>query len=42
MLLAVRPVDLEKALREGVRRPRDWQLTYRVDDSEPVTSYNFV
>ena len=37
VLLAVRPVDLEKALREGVRRPRDWQLTYRVDDSEPVT-----
>jgi hypothetical protein len=37
VLLAVRPVDLEKALREGVRRPRDWQLTYRVDNGEPVT-----
>jgi hypothetical protein len=36
-LLAVRPVDLEKALREGVRRPRDWPLTWRVDDGEPVT-----
>lgn len=37
VLLAVRPVDLEKALREGVRRPRDWPLTYRVDGGEPVT-----
>jgi hypothetical protein len=37
VLLAVRPVDLEKALREGVRRPRDWPLTWRVDDAEPVT-----
>ena len=37
VLLAVRPVDLEKALREGVRRPRDWPLTYRVDDGEPVS-----
>lgn len=37
VLLAVRPLDLEKALREGVRRPRDWQVTYRVDDGEPVT-----
>ena len=37
VLLAVRPVDLEKALREGVRRPRDWQLTYRVDGGEAVT-----
>jgi len=37
VLLAVRPVDLEKALREGVRRPRDWPLTWRVDDGEPVS-----
>jgi hypothetical protein len=37
VLLAVRPVDLEKALREGVRRPRDWPLTWRVDDGLPVT-----
>lgn len=37
VLLAVRPVDLEKKLREGVRRPRDWPLTWRVDDGEPVT-----
>jgi hypothetical protein len=37
VILAVRPTDLEKALREGVRRPRDWELTYRIDDGEPVT-----
>lgn len=37
VILAVRPADLAKALREGVRRPRDWELTYRVDDGAPVT-----
>jgi hypothetical protein len=37
VILAVRPADLEKALREGVRRPRDWELTYRIDDGDPVT-----
>jgi len=35
--LAVRPVDLEKALREGVRRPRDWTLTYKIGDADEVT-----
>lgn len=35
--LAVRPEDLEKALREGVRRPRDWPLTYKVGDADEVT-----
>ena len=37
VILAVRPADLVKALREGVRRPRDWELTYRIDDNAPVT-----
>jgi hypothetical protein len=37
VILAVRPVDLAKALREGVRRPRDWELTYRIGDAAPVT-----
>lgn len=37
VILAVRPTDLAKALREGVRRPRDWELTYRLDDADPVT-----
>ena len=37
VILAVRPADLAKALRQGVRRPRDWELTYRIDDSAPVT-----
>ncbi len=36
-VLAARPADLSKALREGVRRPRDWELTYRIDDGAPVT-----
>lgn len=37
LILAVRPVDLSKALREGVRRPRDWEMTYRIDGGEAVT-----
>ncbi len=37
VILAVRPADLEKALREGVRRPRDWELTHSIDEGEPVT-----
>lgn len=37
LILAVRPAELSKALREGVRRPRDWEMTYRIDDGEPVT-----
>jgi len=37
VVLAVRPADLSKALREGVRRPRDWELTYRIADHEAVT-----
>ena len=37
VLLTVSPTDLDKALREGVRRPRNWQLTYRVDEGVPVT-----
>jgi hypothetical protein len=37
VVLAVRPADLSKALREGVRRPRDWELTYSIDDGAPVT-----
>ena len=37
VILAVRPADLAKALREGVRRPRDWELTYRIGDGDPVT-----
>jgi len=37
VVLAVRPADLSKALREGVRRPRDWELTYRIADYEAVT-----
>ena len=37
VILAVRPEDLSRALREGVRRPRDWELTYRIDDGAPVT-----
>lgn len=35
--LSVKPADLRKALREGVRRPRDWELTYQIDDGEAVT-----
>ena len=37
VIMAVRPADLRKALREGVRRPRDWELTYRIDGGETVT-----
>jgi hypothetical protein len=37
VILAVRPADLEQALREGVRRPRDWELTYQINDGEAVT-----
>lgn len=37
LILAVRPADLSQALREGVRRPRDWEVTYRIDDGEAVT-----
>lgn len=37
VILAVRPADLRKALREGVRRPRDWELSYRLDDGDAVT-----
>lgn len=37
VILAVRPTDLTKALRDGVRRPRDWELTYRIGDAAPVT-----
>ena len=37
LILAVRPAELSKALREGVRRPRDWEVTYRIDDGEAVT-----
>lgn len=37
VILAVRPTDLRKALREGVRRPRDWELSYRIDEGEAVT-----
>jgi len=36
-VLALRPADLSKALREGVRRPRDWELTYSIDGGAPVT-----
>jgi len=36
-MLAVRPSDLEKSLREGVRRPRDWTLTYKIGDGDEVT-----
>lgn len=37
VILAVRAADLSKALREGVRRPRDWELTYSIDDGAAVT-----
>lgn len=37
VILAVRPADLAKALRQGVRRPRDWELTYSIDNRAPVT-----
>lgn len=37
VIVSVRAADLAKALREGVRRPRDWELTYRIDDGAPVT-----
>lgn len=36
-MLGVRPSDLRKSLREGVRRPRDWTLTYKIGDAEDVT-----
>lgn len=36
-MLAVRPSDLRKSLREGVRKPRDWTLTYKIGDAEEVT-----
>jgi len=29
-MLAVRPSDRRKSLREGVRKPRDWTLTYKI------------
>ena len=32
--LAVRPADLRKALREGVVRPRDWEVTHQIDDGD--------
>lgn len=35
--LAVRPSDLRKSLREGVRKPRDWTLTYKIGDGDEVT-----
>jgi hypothetical protein len=35
--LAVRPADLRKALREGVVRPRDWEVTHQIDDGEEIT-----
>lgn len=37
VILAVRAADLRKALREGVRRPRDWELSYRINDGDAVT-----
>lgn len=37
VILAVRPADLRKALREGVRRPRDRELSYRIDGRDIVT-----
>ena len=37
VILTASPIDLSKALREGVRRPRDWELTYQIDDGDPVT-----
>ena len=37
VLLSASATDLSKALREGVRRPRDWELTYQIDDADPVT-----
>ena len=37
VILAVRPEDLSKALREGVRRPRNWELTYSIDGGDAVT-----
>ena len=37
VLLSASAMDLGKALREGVRRPRDWEFTYQIDDSDPVT-----
>ena len=37
VVLAVRAADLRKVLREGVQRPRDWELSYRINDGDPVT-----
>ena len=37
VVLAVTPADLRKALREGVRRPRDAEVTYQIDAGEEVT-----
>ena len=37
VLLSASAMDLGKALREGVRRPRDWEFTYQINDSDPVT-----
>ena len=37
VILAVTPADLRKALREGVRRPRDAEVTYQIDAGEEVT-----
>jgi len=34
-ILSVRPANLEKALRDGVRRPRDWTLTVTIGNGQP-------
>ena len=36
-ILSMRKSDLGKALRDGVRRPRDWPLTVTIGDAPPVT-----
>ena len=37
VVLSASALDLSKALREGVRRPRDWEVTYQINDADPVT-----
>ena len=37
VLVSASAIDLSKALREGVRRPRDWEVTYQINDQDPVT-----
>ena len=37
VVLSATEMDLSRALREGVRRPRDWELTYQINDADPVT-----